>query len=330
MRKVVFLPCHPNMWEGFHTIWEKETSTENTEVKVIPVPTYIRGEGTSVHDPEYITTGYPQEVEICGLNDYHLDEEHPDTIYVQNIQDADNPIFAVHPEFHTTKLKDYTDNLVYIPYHCLGHIDPDYFYLKRVYAKLLTPPGIHNVNKVIVHSENAREVYASILSDANDKLFHQWMEKITCDDYPRIKILNKYTKDTVPYPNSWNRHLFDSNGNRKEVVLFVTSIMGVLEFNRSHFREARKIMEEYLEKKDKTALIWRPHKYLPEIIMQLRPELFDDFRALLEFYIGNDIGIFDEMPTPTPAIILSDSYIGDSCAVKELFITTGKPIQGST
>ena len=60
--------------------------------------------------------------------------------------------------------------------------------------------------------------------------------------------------------------------------------------------------------------------------MKLRPELFDDFRALLEFYIGNDVGIFDEMPTPTPAIILSDSYIGDECGVKELFMTTGKPV----
>ena len=100
----------------------------------------------------------------------------------------------------------------------------------------------------------------------------------------------------------------------------------MLEFNRPHLKEAQRIFEEYLEKKDSVALIWRPNKHLPESIMKLRPELFDDFRALLEFYITNDIGIFDETPTPTPAIILSDAYIGDECSVKELFKSTGKPI----
>lgn len=326
MRKVVFLPCHPYMWEGFQTIWEKEISDPSNEVKVIPIPTYKRGAENSVYDAEYITTGYPDNVEITGLNDYYLNEQCPDTIYVQNIQDADDPVFAVHPDYHTPKLKNYTKDLVYIPYHCLGYIDPDFFYLKRVYSKILTPPGIQNVNRIIVHSENARVVYASILSNGSNELYDEWMDKITYDDYPRISILKKYNKDTVPYPKTWDRHLFDQNGNRKKTVLFATSIFGVLEFNRSHFRAARKILEEYLEKKNEVALIWRPHKYLPEIIMQLRPELFDDFRALLEFYIGNDIGIFDETPTPTPAIILSDEYIGDECTVKELFKTTGKTI----
>ena len=326
MRKVVFLPLHPNMWEGFETIWEKEISTPDTEVIVIPIPTYQVGYEKKVYDAEYITTGYPANVEICGMDDYDLEAEHPETIYIQNVQDLDDPIFTVHPNYHTEKLRSCTDNLVYIPYFCLGDIDPDYNYLKQVYGKMLTPPGIRNVDKIILHSENAKAVYMFLLAGLDEKLKEEWDKKITCDDYPRISILKKYDKDTVPYPASWNRHLFDVNGNRKETVLFVTSVFGVLEFNRSHFRATRKILEEYLKKKDKVALIWRPNKYLPEIIVKLRPELFDDFRALLEFYIGNDIGIFDEMPTPTPAIILSDSYRGDDCAVKELYKTTCKPI----
>ncbi len=326
MRKVVFLPIHPNMWEGFETIWEKEISDSDTDVKVIPISTYQVGYQKKIYDAEYITTGYPKNVEICGMDDYDLASERPDTIYIQNIQDLDNPIFTVHPDYHTPKLRLYTNNLVYIPYNCMGEISPDYNHIKQVYGKLLTPPGIKNVDKIILHSENIKTIYLILLAEYDDELRQQWDQKITCENYPRIEILKKYTKDTVLYPATWNRHLFDKNGERKETVLFVTSIFGVLEFNRSHFRAARKILEEYLEKKDRIALIWRPHKYLPEIIMKLRPELFDDFRALLEFYIGNDIGVFDETPTPTPAIILSDRYIGDECAVKELFKSTGKTI----
>ncbi len=326
MRKVVFLPCHPNMWEGFETLWEKETSNTDTTVKVMPIPTYDVNQKGTVTYTEYITTGYPSSIEICGINDYDLESEHPDTIYIQNVQDGDDPLFAVHPYFHTSNLKRFTDDLVYIPYDCLSTIDPEFYHLKKVYSKILSPSGIHNVNRILVHSENAKKVYVNLLAGPDVSKRDYWSQRVSCDSYPRNAILKKFNKETVQYPATWNRHLFDAYGQRKETVLFATSVFGVLEFNRSHFREARKILEEYLGKKDTTALIWRPNKYLPEIIMKYRPELFDDFRVLLEFYISNDIGIFDEMPTPTPAIVLSDSYIGDECGVKELFKSTGKTI----
>ncbi len=327
MKKVVFLPLHPNMWEGLETIWENESSAPDVDVKVIPVPTYQLGYEKVVTESEYITTGYPDNVEICGVDDYDLEAEHPDTIYVQNIQDGDNPLFSIDPRFYTTVLRSCTDNLVYIPYNCLPDLDTEYSYLRRVfYSRLLAPPGIQNIDNIIVHSKNAVDVLLSLVAGSDETLRQKWTSRITCDNYPRIDILKKYTKDTVPYPAKWNRYLFDSYGNRKKTVLFATSIFSVLEFNRPHLREIRKILEEYLKKKDSTALIWRPNKYLPESIMKLRPEFFDDFRALLEFYIVNDIGIFDETPTPTPAIILSDAYVGDECGVKELFKSTGKPI----
>ncbi|WP_027216543.1 hypothetical protein [Butyrivibrio fibrisolvens] len=326
MRKVVFLPCHPNMWEGFETLWDKEISSPNTIVKVIPIPTYDVDRNGTVIRTEYITTGYPDNVEICSVNDYNLEKERPDTIYIQNVQDGDDPVFAVHPHYHTGNLIKFTDDLEYIPYDCLREIDPEYSFLKRVYSKILTPSGIHNANRIIVHSENAKQVYVNLLAGSDISKREYWEQIVTCEGYPRNEILKKYTKETLSYPINWNRHLFNAFGVRKETVLFATSIFDVLEFNRSHIIETKKIMEDYLKKKDNTALIWRPHKYLPEAIMKLRPELFDDFRALLEFYITNDIGIFDETPTPTPAIILSDSYIGDECSVKELFKSTGKQI----
>ncbi len=327
MRKVVFLPLHPYMWEGFETIWENEKSDSNTEVKVIPVPTYQLGYKKSVTETTYITTGYPENVDICGIDDYDLSIEHPDIIYIQNIQDDSNPLFTIDQRFYTSKLRQCTNQLVYIPYNCIPALEPEYYSLKRTfYNMLLAPSGIYNVDKIIVHSKNSREVYLALLEDPEDPSRTKWSAKITCEGYPRISILNKFTKNTVPYPQSWNRHIFDSSGNRKKTVLLATSVFSVLEYNRPHLREARYIFEEYLKMKDSTALIWRPNKHLPESIMKLRPELFEEFRALLEFYITNDVGIFDETPTPTPAIILSDAYAGDECGVKELFKSTGKLI----
>ncbi len=326
MRKVVFLPCHPNMWEGFESIWEQEINSPETEVAVIPIPTYQMDSEGNLYDTEYLTSGYPDNVDILGVNDYNFEAEHPYTIYVQNIMDSNNPVFTVHPFFYTDNLRSFTEEIVYVPYNCMSGIDTGYRFLKPIYGNMLTPPGIKNVNKVIVHSKEIKEVYLALLENHDPQNRQQWDSKITYEDYPRIKILSKYTKETVAYPTSWNRHLFNTAGNRKKTVLFHTSVFGVLEFNRSHLRAVRDILEDYSDKKEDTALIWRPQKYLPEIITKYRPELFDDFRTLLEFFITNDIGIFDEMPTPTPSIILADNYIGDEGTVKELFKSTGKPI----
>ncbi len=326
MRKVVFLPCHPSMWEGFETLWEKETSAPATQVIVMPIPTYARGYDDSLYDAEYITDGYPEDVTVCGVNDYNLSAEHPDTIYVQNVQDAFNPGFTVHPHFHTSNLRQFTGELVYVPYCCMSEIDPDYKFLEDNYPSILTPPGINNADRIIVQSENTKNVYLSLLAGKSKELRAYWDSRISYEDYPRISILKKYTRDSVPYPAAWNSHLLDKEGNRKNTLLFVTSVTGILTSCRSDLRMAKEVFEEYIEKKNDNALIWRPHKDLPEVIMKMRPELFDDFRTLLEFFICNDIGILDETPTPTPAIVLSDSYLGDECGIKELFKSTGKPI----
>ena len=277
------------MWEGFETIWEKEISNPDSDVRVIPVPTYSRGSDDSLYDAEYITTGYPAGVEITDINSYDLKANHPDTIYVQNIEDASNPGFAVHPHFHTSNIRSFCEELVYIPYNCMSGINPSDPDLDKYFSRLLIPQGLGNVDRIIVHSENMKNVYLTLLAGHNEVLMHEWDKKISFEDYPRAALLRKYTKDTVPYPKSWDRYLFDSSGNRKETVLFATSVFGVLEYNRTHFRKIRETLEKYLSDRDSTALIWRPNKNLPETIMKLRPELFDVFRALLEFYITNDI-----------------------------------------
>ena len=326
MRKVVFLPCHPNMWEGFETLWDKEVSDTSNSVVVIPIPTYSRSFDNSLYDTSYITDGYPDKLNVMGVNDYNLAAEHPDTIYIQSIEDAGNSGFTVHPHFHTSNLRSFTNKLVYIPYNCMPEIDPENDQIDKYNRRILTQPGIYNVDSIIVQSENMKTIYLKLLAGKNEELLAQWDKKISCSDYPRIKILEKYDINTVPYPSSWNRHLLRPDGTRKKVTLLTSSVVGVLKYNRSNLRKAQEIFEEFMNQKDEEALIWRPHRLLPDIIMKLRPELFDDFRRLLEFFIANDVGVFDESPTPTPAIILSDCMVDEECGLKELYKATGKPI----
>lgn len=325
MRKVVFLPLSPNMWEGFETLYDKESLDPYTEIAVVPIPSYGKMYDGALSEPNYTTAGYPEYLNVYDVNSYNFEKEHPDVIYMQNVEDKDNPGFTVHPFFFTSNLRSFTDEIVYVPYNCFSEVSPDYEHLEKNYKVILLPSGIINADRVIVQSENMINVYLKLLSKIGEPQ-DKWESRISFEDYPRKAILKKYSKETIPFPESWDRHLFTPDGNLKEILLYVNSAMGLLEFGKESLQKARKTFESYLDKKDKVAIIWRPHKNLPEVISKLRPELFDDFRSLLEFYIYNDVGIFDETPTPTPAIILSDSYAGDECGIKELFLSTGKPV----
>ena len=53
-----------------------------------------------------------------------------------------------------------------------------------------------------------------------------------------------------------------------------------------HSKDAKEVYLALIAGLDKTLL--------PECIIKLRPEFFDEFRALLEFFITNDISIFDK------------------------------------
>lgn len=313
------------MWDGFETIYDKEISVPDTEVTIIPIPTYDRNHDDTLANAEYITEGYPECLKITGLNDYDLSKKQPDRIYIQNISDSCNAGFTVHPHFYSSNLRNFTKDLVYIPYNCITELDPEYEDLRQYYGEILTPSTIVNANHIIVQSENTKNVYLELIAGKNDLLKNEWTKKISFIDYPRKAILKKYSSDTVRYPSSWNAQLFNTDRSQKKTVLFCTSVFEILENNRLALKKIKTTLDYYQNQKSNTALIWRPNRNLPEIIKKLRPELLNDFNLLLEYYTQNNIGILDKTPSPTAPIILSHEYIGADCGVKELFKSTGKP-----
>jgi hypothetical protein len=103
--------------------------------------------------------------------------------------------------------------------------------------------------------------------------------------------------------------------------------MGILTYEHLVIIKLRSLFEEHLKNMDDFIYIWRPYPAINEALAMLRPELVDDFNDLVSFYRDNSVGIFDDILSPTPAIIISDEYLGDACGIMELFRTTGKTIE---
>ena len=315
MKKIVFLPLSPDMWEGFQTLWEEAKKDENNIVTVIPVPTYTRDASGNIIETEYTLSGYPSEVIVTGVNDYIFEEETPDTIFIQNAQNQGCLGFCVNPFFFTNNLKKYTKNLVYVPYDCYHESIIDSKEEIDDKRAFLIPLGLIDLDHIIVQSEAFKNFYLKLIAGPSLELQEEWDKKISWEEYPRKNILKKYTKKTVPHPSKWDVSL--SSG--KETHLLCTSIFNVLNGNRTFINELFSTIKSYQYLKDEFLLIWRPHREIVNVLKNLRPELIDEYKEIIDYFTTNDIGILDDTKTPTAAIVLSDKYIGDYCGTMELF-----------
>ena len=61
----------------------------------------------------------PTGVPIVKWEDYRLEEERPDIIFIHNPYDDGNNLTSVHPFYYSSNLKKYTQCLVYSPYFTL-------------------------------------------------------------------------------------------------------------------------------------------------------------------------------------------------------------------
>ena len=127
----------------------------------------------------YEADEFPKYVPIIHYDDYNLELEKPDVIYIHNPYDNANYVTSVHPHFYAKDLKQYTNELVYIPYFVLYEIsDDDERALKNLEEFVLTP-GVINADRVIVQSESMKKHYVDILSKfAGENTRSLWEQKI--------------------------------------------------------------------------------------------------------------------------------------------------------
>ena len=73
-------------------------------------------------------------------------------------------------------------------------------------------------------------------------------------------------------------------------------------------------------------MLWRPHPLMKATIESMRPELWKEYKEILESYRAEGYGLYDDSPDLDRAIVLSDAYYGDWSSVVQLYEKTGKPI----
>lgn len=321
-KEVVFLPYKASMWDSLESVWMAARDDENCDAYVIPIPYFDRNPDGSFGEMHYEGDLYPEYVPITSWKDYHLEERHPDTIYIHNPYDQYNYVTSVHPDYYASRIKQFTDLLVYIPYFvATAH---------HVEAHFCTLPGTFYADKVIVEDEEIRKFYI--------EQFHKYEKENNCrgafgkaeDKFlalgsPKFDKVLSTRREDVTVPPEWESLMIKEDGSRKKVVLYNTTVDALLK-KETYVEKIRWVLRVFYENRDEITLLWRPHPLNVTTMQAMRPQKLEEYKKLVEDYRAAGYGIYDDTWDLHRAIALSDAYYGDWSSVVSLYEKTGKPI----
>ena len=245
-------------------------------------------------------------------------------------QDEYNLVTSVPPFFFSSNLKKLTEKLVYIPYFVLDEIRPDEE--KRIggMKHFVTTPAVFNADKVIVQSENMRQVYIKVLleymKDYSEATRNYWENKISGLGSPKVDKVLGTQKDNLAIPKEWLKIIEKNDGSWKKIVFYNTSVGALLQYNEKMIKKMDFVFRVFKEIKDEVALLWRPHPLIRATVESMRPQLWIEYNKLVGKYCEQGWGIYDDSSDIDRAIILSDAYYGDASSVVQLYQQTRKPI----
>lgn len=325
--EVVFLPYKASMWDSLESVWRAADADPDCDAYVIPIPYYDKNPDGSFREMHYEGNDYPADVPVIDYKAYDFEKRHPDIIFIHNPYDDANFVTSVLPRFFSKNLKQYTDLLVYIPYFILGEVSPDNDEAIEGMKHFCITPGVLHAHKVIVQSEDMRQVYIKVLTkEVGEQSRSYWEEKILGLGSPKVdKVLNT-RQEEVELPEEWRQIIEKPDGSFKRIILYNTTVSAILQNNRRMLKKMRQVFQIFKENQEDVVLLWRPHPLMKATIESMRPELWKEYKEILEAYRAEGYGIYDDSPDLDRAIILSDAYYGDWSSVVQLYEKTGKPI----
>ncbi len=334
-KEVVFLPYKASMWDSLESVWKAADADVNTDAYVIPIPYFDKNPDGSFREEHYEGDLYPKNVPITRYDEYNLEERRPDVIYIHNPYDECNHVTSVHPYFYSKNLRNYTDQLVYIPYFVLNEIEPDNQAAIDGMKHFCFTPGTIYADQVIVQSENMRQIYineyikaAKEMGLGGEHVDRKFLEKkFLGTGSPKFdKVLNT-NKEDLEMSAEWLKIIEKPDGSWKKIVFYNISVSALLHDEDKLLRKMESVFEIFNENKAEVVLLWRPHPLIQSTIGSMRPQLWEAYKKIRDQYIEEGWGIYDDSADVDRAIIMSDAYYGvASSSVVQLYQKTGKPL----
>lgn len=328
-KEIVFIPYKAAYWNAMDSVWRAAVESEDTDVYVIPTPYYYKDVFGEVKkgEPHYETEGYPEDVAITSYENYNFQIHHPDIIVIQCPYDEYNYALTVHPFFYAKNLKQYTKQLVYIPAFVMDEIGPGDGRAREMLKAYCNMPGVVNADKVIVQSEQMKDVYVELLTEfAGEDKRELWENKILGLGSPVSDFENSVRKEDGDVPEEWLPVLQKADGTWKKIILYSTSASALFCYGEEQLEKIKEALRIFKNCREEVALIWRPDLKAREVLRKNCPGLWQKYRDLTQEYREEAWGIYDDSSEPECAIAVCDACYGDGGTVLNACRTRKKPV----
>lgn len=321
--EILFLPYKVAMWDSLESVWKAAAEDPNCDAYVVPIPYYDKKADGTLGQMHYEGNDYPSYVPIVDFRAYNIETRRPDIIYIHNPYDNNNAVTSVHPSFYSERLHQFTEKLVYIPYFVTYTVPQD----------LRVLPGILYAHNVIVETEKHKDEYIEgieqwLKKQPNPQDFlnymPNWKEKFLVIGSPKMDKVANTTKDISDLPEGWRDKIYNSDGSKKKVIMYNTSIQALLK-NDDMLKKIKYTIERFKKNKD-VVLWWRPHPLYMSTIQTSRPHLMEEYKEIVSAYMRDDVGIYDDTPELNRAIAWADAYYGDGSSLVKMFEEAGKKV----
>lgn len=329
--EVVFLPYKASMWDSLESVWMEARDDANCETYVMPIPYYTLDRQQKFKDFCYEGGQYPDYVPITDYREYDLKLHHPDIIFVHNPYDEFNTVTSIAPEYYLKTIKDYTDKLVYIPYFVLKEIAPnDQMEIEHM-KHFCFLPGTMYADKVILQSEDMRDIYIKEYRKACEERGIQVNEKALEQKFlglgsPKFDKVLHTRREEQNIPADWRQVIEKPDGSWKKIIFYNTGISALLEYGEKMLTKMQDVFRIFYENRNEVALLWRPHPLIKDTIQSMRPDLWKVYQQIVRKYREEGWGIYDDSADMDRAVVLSDAYYGDVSSVVQVYQKTGKPV----
>lgn len=326
-KEVVFFPYKASMWDSLESVWQAADAEEDTDAYVVPIPYFDKNPDGTFREMHYEGNEYPDYVPITDWETYDFEERRPDIMFIHNPYDAYNYVTSVHPRFYSSNLKKFTEKLVYIPYFIIGEVNPDDNVAVERVKHFCINEAVNNADKVIVQSEDMRQVYIEVLTreaGGSKEARAYWEEKIDGSGSPKVDKVLKTKKEDLVIPEEWMKIIKKPDGSFKKIIFYNTSVTALLQHDEKMLKKMESVFEIFSEYKRDMALLWRPHPLLESTLISMRPHLWEKYKKIRDKYIDEGWGIYDDSADMDRAVVLSDAYYGDESSVLQLYKKTGK------
>lgn len=304
-RTVVFLPYKPEMWDTMDSLY-REAKEAGCKVLCVPVPYANRKFDKSLTDFRCETEGYPEDIELTDADSIDLKELHPDIIFIQNPFDAFSDSCMADERFFAEKLREETDQLIYIPGFTMDEVYDGDDRGRQGFIDYGAVAGVFYADRTYVQSKNMKHLYVdewTKITGENTRSI--WENKIFGTGNPAFDVPKKELE--------------------KPVIMYRPAAGAPASTGEKILKKIRDTFETFESENDVT-MLWRPDPSMGLFFENERKDLKKEYQSLIEEYKAKGKAIFDDTSDLKEAINMSDALLGDPSALVPVFKRKGLPI----